>query len=130
MAMAMLAVQEAIRRKVLIAFAVFVAVMLFAGWYLDVKSEHPARLYLSFVLTASNYLVVLLALFLSTFRQPRWAPWPLLNRPSPKSSMTSGANLTFAHDVAARGGKCRNRTIRARCARIPAGPRICQTETR
>ncbi len=70
LAMAMLAVQEAIRRRVLVAFVVFVVIILFAGWYLDVASEHPARLYLSFVLTASNYLVVLLALFLSTFSLP------------------------------------------------------------
>lgn len=69
-AMAMLAVQEAIRRRVLIAFAVFVVLILFGGWYLDVQSDHPARLYLSFVLTASNYLVLLLALFLSTFSLP------------------------------------------------------------
>ena len=69
-AMAMLAVQEAIRRRVLVVFVVFVVIILFAGWYLDVQSDNPARLYLSFVLTASNYLVVLLALFLSTFSLP------------------------------------------------------------
>jgi len=70
MAMTMLAIRESIRRKVLIAFAVFVVVMLLAGWYLDVKSDQPARLYLSFVLTSSNYLVLLLALFLSAFSLP------------------------------------------------------------
>ncbi len=70
LAMAMLAVQESIRRKVLVAFAVFIVVLLFAGWYLDVKSDNPGRLYLSFVLTSSNYLVLILALFLSTFSLP------------------------------------------------------------
>lgn len=69
-AMAILAVQEAIRRRVLIAFAVFIVIILFAGWYLDTESDNPARLYLSFVLTASNYLVLLLALFLSVFSLP------------------------------------------------------------
>jgi ABC-type transport system involved in multi-copper enzyme maturation permease subunit len=69
-AMAMLAMQEAIRRRVLIVFVVFIALILLGGWFLDVKSDHPARLYLSFVLTASNYLVVLLALFLSAFSLP------------------------------------------------------------
>ena len=69
-AMSILAAQEAIRKRVLVGFVVFVVVVLFAGWYLDVKSDHPARLYLSFVLTASNYLVVLLALFLSAFSLP------------------------------------------------------------
>lgn len=69
-AMAMLAMQEAIRRRVLIVFVVFIVLILMAGWYLDVKSDNPARLYLSFVLTASNYLVVMLALFLSAFSLP------------------------------------------------------------
>lgn len=69
-AMAMLAMQEAIRRRVLIVFVVFIVLILMGGWYLDVKSDHPARLYLSFVLTASNYLVVMLALFLSAFSLP------------------------------------------------------------
>ena len=70
MAMAMLAVQESIRRRVLIAFGVFVVVMLLAGWYLDVESEDPARLYLSFVLTASSRLVLVLSLVLSAFSLP------------------------------------------------------------
>jgi hypothetical protein len=69
-AMVLLAIQEAVRRKVLVAFAVFVLIILFAGWFLDVKSDNPAKLYLSFVLTASNYLVLLLALFLSAFSIP------------------------------------------------------------
>ena len=42
-AIAMLAIQEAIRRKVLVVFAIFVVVLLFAGWYLDVKSDEPAK---------------------------------------------------------------------------------------
>lgn len=69
-AMSMLAMQEAIRRRVLIVFVVFIMLILMGGWYLDVQSDHPARLYLSFVLTASNYLVVMLALFLSAFSLP------------------------------------------------------------
>jgi hypothetical protein len=69
-AMASLAVQEAIRRLVLIVFVVFVVILLFAGWYLDTQSDNPSKLYLSFVLTASNFLVVLLALFLSAFSLP------------------------------------------------------------
>ena len=69
-AMAMLAVQESIRRRVLVAFGVFVVVMLLAGWYLDVKSDDPARLYLSFVLTASSRLVLVLSLVLSAFSLP------------------------------------------------------------
>ncbi|MGE0756454.1 MAG: ABC transporter permease [Pirellulaceae bacterium] len=70
MAIALLAVQESIRRKVLVVFAIFVVALLLAGWYLDVQSDSPAKLYLSFVLTASNYLVLVLALMLSTFSLP------------------------------------------------------------
>ncbi|MBW3597698.1 MAG: ABC transporter permease [Planctomycetes bacterium] len=70
LALARLAVTEAVRRKVLIAFVVFLLILLFAGWFLDVRSDHPGRLYISFVLTATNYLVLLLALFLAAFSLP------------------------------------------------------------
>jgi hypothetical protein len=38
--------------------------------FLDVKNSNPARVYLSFVLGTTNYLVLLMALFLSTFSIP------------------------------------------------------------
>lgn len=52
------------------AFALFLIFLLFAGWYLDVQSDTPERLYLSFVLQATNYLVLILAMFLSSFSLP------------------------------------------------------------
>ena len=61
-AIAYLSIKEAIRRKVLIVFAIFAVIFLFAGLFLDVESERPARLYLSFVLTTSTFLVLFLAL--------------------------------------------------------------------
>ncbi len=70
LAMARLAFQESIRRRVLVVFVVFILALGFAGWFLDRNSDHPARLYLSFVLTATNYLVLLLAIFLSAFSLP------------------------------------------------------------
>lgn len=69
-ALARLAYKEAIRRKVLVVVALFVVGLLFAGWYLDPRSADPARLYISFVLTATNYLILMLALFISTFSLP------------------------------------------------------------
>lgn len=69
-AMSRLAFQEAIRMRVLVAFAVFVLVMLFASWYLDVKTDSPAQLYMGVVLGWTNLLVLILALFLSTFSLP------------------------------------------------------------
>ncbi|HIA19239.1 MAG TPA: ABC transporter permease, partial [Planctomycetaceae bacterium] len=70
MAIARLAVQEAIRKRVIVVFVVFMLLLLFGGWFLDVESSNPARLYLSFVLTASTYLVLGLAMFLSAFSLP------------------------------------------------------------
>lgn len=69
-AMTRLTIKEAIRRKVLVAFVIFVIIFLFAGWFLDVRSDDPAHLYLSFVLTTTNYLVIMLALFLATVSLP------------------------------------------------------------
>ncbi len=70
MAMAGLAIRESLRRYVLVVFAVFAVILLFAGWYLDVNADNPGRLYISFVLRTTNFLVVLLAMFLSTFSLP------------------------------------------------------------
>ena len=68
--MTRLAVQEAIRNKVLIIFALFVVLLLFAGWFLDVQNDHPARLYLGFVISTSTYLLLALAMFVSAFSLP------------------------------------------------------------
>jgi ABC-type transport system involved in multi-copper enzyme maturation permease subunit len=71
LAVARLCIQEAIRNRVLVvAIGVFVVLMLFAGLFLDVDNRNPARVYLSFVLTTTNYLVLLMVLFLSTFSLP------------------------------------------------------------
>ena len=68
--MTRLAIQEAIRNKVLIIFALFVVLLLFAGWFLDVQNDHPARLYLGFVISTSTYLLLALAMFVSAFSLP------------------------------------------------------------
>src|SRR5690349_4253818 len=49
-ALAEITIKETIRGWVVITFAVFVVLLMFAAWFLDVKSDHPARLYLSAVL--------------------------------------------------------------------------------
>lgn len=69
-AMSWLAIKESLRNRVLVAFAVFAAILLFGSWYLDSKSEHPASLYLSVVLSVTNYLTLLLGLFLSALSLP------------------------------------------------------------
>lgn len=69
-AVARVAIQEAIRNKVLIGFGVFLVLLLFAGLFLDVENANPARTYLSVVLTTTNYLVLIMTLFLSAFSLP------------------------------------------------------------
>lgn len=69
-ALTWLAVKESIRKKVVVGVAVFIFVLMLAGWFLDPGSTNPGRLYLSFVMTATSYLVLLLALFLSVFSLP------------------------------------------------------------
>ncbi len=69
-AMSALAFREAIRRRVLVVFAIFLAFLLFAGWFLDPAADHPGQLYLSFVLTWTNFLILMLAIFLSAFSLP------------------------------------------------------------
>lgn len=69
-AIARLAFQESIRRRILIAFVVFVLVLMFAGLFLDRQSDQPARIYLDFVFTTANMMIFVLAIFLSTFSLP------------------------------------------------------------
>lgn len=69
-ALAGLGIKESIRRRVVVVFAVFILILLFAGWFLDPGSIDPARLYLNFVLTTTGYLVILLLLFLSSLSLP------------------------------------------------------------
>lgn len=69
-ALSWLAIKEALRNRVLVAFAVFAVILLFGSWYLDSKSDHPATLYLSVVLSVTNYLTLILGLFLSALSLP------------------------------------------------------------
>jgi ABC-type transport system involved in multi-copper enzyme maturation permease subunit len=70
-AIAKLSFKEAIRNRVLAVVAVFVIGMMFAGWFLDPKASNPAQLYIPTVLTFTNWLMLLMGLFLSTFSIPR-----------------------------------------------------------
>ena len=70
LAMSILAVQEALRRRVWVALVVFLLILTFAGWFLKPSVQEPAKLYLSVVLTATSYLVLAVALFLSAFSLP------------------------------------------------------------
>ena len=69
-AIARLTIKESLRRRVMFVFALFMVILLIAGWFLDPGSENPARLYFSFVMGATSILVLLLSLFLSAFSLP------------------------------------------------------------
>jgi ABC-type transport system involved in multi-copper enzyme maturation permease subunit len=69
-ALARLAIQESIRRHVLVALAVFLIILMFAGWFLDNTSNDPSALYMTFVLTSTTYLAWALGVFLSAFSLP------------------------------------------------------------
>lgn len=68
-AIAKVAMQEALRRRVLVAVVVFALLLLFAGWFLKTDRE-PAKLYFSFVLTATSFLGLFIALLLAVFSLP------------------------------------------------------------
>lgn len=69
-ALTRLAVQESLRRNVLVVLAVFGLILLFAGWFLDPASVNPGKLYIGFILAATNFLVCAVALVLSVFSLP------------------------------------------------------------
>ncbi|RLS75981.1 MAG: hypothetical protein DWI03_10300 [Planctomycetota bacterium] len=69
-ALARLAIQESLRRNVLVVLAVFALVVLFAGWFLDPAAVEPARLYIGFILGATNLLVCTVVLVLAVFSLP------------------------------------------------------------
>ena len=69
-ALARLAIQESLRRNVLVVLALFALLILFAGWFLDPASVHPGRLYIGFILSATNLLVCLVTLVLAVFSLP------------------------------------------------------------
>jgi hypothetical protein len=95
-----LAVQEAIRNKILVGFGIFLFLLLVAGMFLDVQNNNPARVYLSFVLTSTNYLVILMALLLSAFSLPNDIKnrtiYTVVTKPIRASEIVLGRTLGFA----------------------------------
>lgn len=69
-ALSVITFREAIRRKVIIGFLVFLLIVLFAGMFLDPTSRHPVQLYVEFIFSTTSYIVVLLMLLLTAFSLP------------------------------------------------------------
>src|SRR5437764_7175621 len=103
-AVARLAVQEAIRNKILVGLAIFLLLLLIAGMFLDTGSRdpvyNPARVYLSFVLWSTNCLVILMALLLSSFSIPNDIKnrtiYTVVTKPIRASEIVLGRILGFA----------------------------------
>jgi ABC-type transport system involved in multi-copper enzyme maturation permease subunit len=100
MAIASLAVKEAIRRRVWVVFVLFALVLVFAGWFLDPNSQDPAELYLDFVLWWTNLLIIFLAVFLSTFSLPNEIKnkiiYTVVTKPVRSGEIVLGRMLGFA----------------------------------
>lgn len=99
-AVARLAIQEAVRNKVLVGFVIFLVVLLVAGMFLDVQNSNPARVYISFVLTSTTYLVIPMALLLSCFSLPNDVKnrtiYTVVTKPIRSSEIVLGRTLGFA----------------------------------
>ena len=70
-AIAMLAVKEALRRKVVLAtFAIFALTLQFGGWFMNSISERPDRIYVNFVMFGTQLLVLMMGMLISSFSLP------------------------------------------------------------
>jgi len=100
LALTWLTVKESIRCRVVVVFALFILFVLFAGWFLDPGSSDPARLYISFVLDMTRYLVLLLALLLSAVSLPtdikKRTLHTVVTKPVRRSEIVLGRMLGFA----------------------------------
>ncbi|HEY6565353.1 MAG TPA: ABC transporter permease, partial [Pirellulaceae bacterium] len=70
LAIARLAIKEALRSYVFVVLVVFALVLLFAGWFFSDEMEYPTRWYVSFVVKLAGFLSVLMSIFLSAFSLP------------------------------------------------------------
>ncbi len=101
LAIAYLAIQESMRKRVLMTvMGVFIVILLFAGWFLDPRADNPARLYLSFVLSTSNLLVLFMSIFLATLSLPNDMKsktiYTVVTKPVRASEIVLGRVIGFA----------------------------------
>ena len=71
MAIARLAIKEALRRRIiLVTFGIFALALLFGGWFMSGGSDHPDRIYINFVFWGTQLLVLMMGLLISAFSLP------------------------------------------------------------
>jgi hypothetical protein len=100
LALARLAIQESLRRRVLAGLGVFVVILAFALWFLDAGTQEPVHLYLSFVLTATTWLLLIMMVFLSAFSLPNdiknHTIYTIVTKPVRPSEIVLGRIVGFA----------------------------------
>ncbi|MCA9179016.1 MAG: hypothetical protein KDB14_31345 [Planctomycetales bacterium] len=100
MAVAWLAVKESVRARVIVAFVVFSVLLMYARWFLDVQSDDPAKLYMLFVINATTFLMLVLAVFISTFSLPADMKsrtiYTIVTKPVRASEIVIGRMLGFS----------------------------------
>jgi len=68
--LATLAFREAFRRYIWVALVMFLVLLAFTGWFLDPQTNEPAKLFLTWVITPMTYLMLAIALYLSSLSLP------------------------------------------------------------
>ena len=98
-AIARLAIKETVRRRVVVVLAIYVIILLFAGWFLQTGYREPGKLFFSFVLTATTYLILLIALLVSAFSLPNdfksKTIYTIVTKPVRSSDIVMGRILGF-----------------------------------
>ena len=98
--LAVLAMREAIRRRVWVALLLFFVVLMFASWNLAPNSDQPAVIYLNFVLTAATYIMLPVAVFTAAFSLPQdiknHTIYTVVTKPVRPSEIVLGRILGFS----------------------------------
>ena len=83
-----------------VGFGIFIVLLLYRGDVSRCAEQQPGRVYLSFVLTSTNYLVLLMALLLSAFSLPNDVKnrtiYTVVTKPIRASEIVLGRTLGFA----------------------------------
>lgn len=99
-AIARLSVKESVRKQAVAGLILFMLVLAVALWFLDPESIDPSALYVSFVLTAVNYLVLLMAVVTSAFSIPNDIKhktiYTIVTKPVRPSEIVLGRMLGFS----------------------------------
>lgn len=100
LAIARLAIKEALRRRViLIAFLIFAVTLLFGGWFLG-GGEHPDRVYINFVMWGTQLLILMMVMLISAFSLPddirNKTIYTVVTKPVRSTEIVIGRILGFA----------------------------------